>query len=364
MAEVVLKNVTKRYGNFVAVKQISTECKDREFLVILGPSGCGKTSTLRMIAGLIDIDEGEIWIGSRMVNDLNPEERNVAMAFENYALYPTLTVYDNIAFPLRVRKVPEPDIKKKVSVIAETLQITEILSRKPAQLSGGQQQRTSLARALIRDADVYLLDEPISHLDAKLRSELRSELKRIHEDMKRTFIYITHDQLEGMALADRLIIMNQGIIQQIDPPFEIFARPANLFVAGFIGEPPMNFVDCDLTVEDGRGFLRHRGFNVAVPPERQAVVSAAADNGGFIVGVRPQHIKALRTQSEQTCMSGRVVVNQELGEKDLLTVNVEELTILVEVAPELQFQAEDVVHLELPSDKFYIFNARTQQTIY
>jgi multiple sugar transport system ATP-binding protein len=270
MAILRLENVWKRYGIIdvvEAVKNVNLECEEGEFLSFLGPSGCGKTSTLRMIAGLEKISDGKIYIKDRVVNNLKPGERNIAMAFENYALYPPLTVYENIAFPLRAQRLSAAEIKRRISWIAELFQIEDILTVKPRGLSGGQQQRISLARALVKDAVIYLMDEPISHLDADMRRRMRGELKRLHQTSGITVVYVTHDQLEAMSMADRIAVMNDGIIRQLGTPTDIFNHPQDEFVAGFIGSPPMNFLDCRLKVEDDRYAIELEGFTYAIPDQ-------------------------------------------------------------------------------------------------
>jgi multiple sugar transport system ATP-binding protein len=242
MARIQLKNVSRRWGKFVAVDQINLDVADQEFLVLLGPSGCGKTTTMRMIAGLEDVSEGEIWLGDRMVNKLEPKDRDISMVFQSYGLYPNLTVYENIRFPLRVRKVPKDLHHDKVMKAASMVELDDFLERRPAALSGGQRQRVALARAIVREPNAFLMDEPLSNLDAKLRLSTRAQIKNLHHTLKTTTIYVTHDQIEAMTLADRVVVMNKGVVQQIGTPKEIYDEPSNTFVAGFIGSPAMNLV--------------------------------------------------------------------------------------------------------------------------
>ncbi|MGL5137001.1 MAG: ABC transporter ATP-binding protein, partial [Beijerinckiaceae bacterium] len=246
MADIRLKNLSKSWGSFTALKSLDLHIADGEFLVLLGPSGCGKTTTMRMIAGLEDASGGDIFIGERRVNDLDPKDRDIAMVFQSYGLYPTMTVYENIRFPLKVRKIPEAEHKERVMRAAETVQLTEFLDRKPAALSGGQRQRVALARAIVRKPRVFLMDEPLSNLDAKLRVSTRAQIKNLHHELKTTTIYVTHDQIEAMTLADRVVVMSRGEAQQVGTPLEIYDRPANTFVASFIGNPAMNLMDGDL----------------------------------------------------------------------------------------------------------------------
>ena len=293
MADVTLKNITKVYdGKVTAVSDFNLEIKDKEFIVLVGPSGCGKSTTLRMVAGLEDITSGELYIGDELVNDVAPKDRNIAMVFQNYALYPHMTVYDNMAFGLKLRKVPKAEIDRKVKEAAEILEITELLDRKPKALSGGQRQRVAIGRAIVRDPMVFLFDEPLSNLDAKLRNLMRAEIIRLRERVQTTYIYVTHDQVEAMTLGDRIVVMKDGIIQQVGTPQEVFNHPVNLFVAGFIGTPQMNFFDdAKLVVEDGRYYAILRGVKYEVPEDKQQILK---DNGvgdmDIVLGIRPDHI--------------------------------------------------------------------------
>ena len=275
----------------VAVQQFNLEIADKEFIVLVGPSGCGKSTTLRMVAGLEEITEGELWIGNKMVNDVAPKDRDIAMVFQNYALYPHMTVYDNMAFALKLRKTPKGEIDKKVKQAAEILEITEYLGRKPKALSGGQRQRVAIGRAIVRDPQVFLMDEPLSNLDAKLRNQMRAEIIKLRERINTTFIYVTHDQTEAMTLGDRIVIMKDGFIQQIGTPQEVFNHPYNLFVATFIGAPQMNLFDAKLLKEDGKYAIELHGHKVVLSEEKQAAL--AANNVAeqeITLGVRPEHI--------------------------------------------------------------------------
>jgi multiple sugar transport system ATP-binding protein len=249
MSRIQLKNISRRWHNFVAVDNLSLDIADQEFLVLLGPSGCGKTTTMRMIAGLEDVTEGEIWLGDRLVNKLEPKDRDISMVFQSYGLYPNMTVYENIRFPLRVRKVPKEQHHERVMRAAQMVELMDFLERRPAALSGGQRQRVALARAIVREPNAFLMDEPLSNLDAKLRVSTRAQIKNLHHTLKTTTIYVTHDQIEAMTLADRVVVMNRGVVQQVGTPKDIYDRPANTFVAGFIGSPAMNLVNGD--IQDG-----------------------------------------------------------------------------------------------------------------
>jgi len=275
----------------VAVQQFNLEIADKEFIVLVGPSGCGKSTTLRMIAGLEEISEGELYIGDRLVNDVAPKDRDTAMVFQNYALYPHMTVYDNMAFALKLRHTPKKEIEKKVKQAAEILDITDYLNRKPKALSGGQRQRVAIGRAIVRDPKVMLMDEPLSNLDAKLRNQMRAEIIKLRERIDTTFIYVTHDQTEAMTLGDRIVIMKDGFIQQIGTPQEVFNHPYNLFVAGFIGAPTMNFLDAELIKVNGKYVVSVGGITVELPEEKQARLAAnEVAEGAITLGVRPEHI--------------------------------------------------------------------------
>jgi len=275
----------------VAVQQFNLEIADKEFIVLVGPSGCGKSTTLRMVAGLEEITEGELWIGDKMVNDVAPKDRDIAMVFQNYALYPHMTVYDNMAFALKLRKVPKGEIDKKVKQAAEILEITEYLNRKPKALSGGQRQRVAIGRAIVRDPQVFLMDEPLSNLDAKLRNQMRAEIIKLRSRINTTFIYVTHDQTEAMTLGDRIVIMKDGFIQQIGTPQEVFNHPYNLFVATFIGAPQMNLFDAKLLKKDGKYSVSLHGHEVELSDEKQAALTAnKVEEQDITLGVRPEHI--------------------------------------------------------------------------
>ena len=336
MAKVVLKDLKKVYPNtekkkkakkgetekktnlqitdegVVAVQQFNLEIADKEFIVLVGPSGCGKSTTLRMVAGLEDITSGELWIGDKLMNDVEPKDREIAMVFQNYALYPHMTVYENMAFSLKLKKVPKDEIDKKVRQAAEILDITQYLDRKPKALSGGQRQRVAIGRAIVRDPAVFLMDEPLSNLDAKLRNQMRAELIKLRQRINTTFIYVTHDQTEAMTLGDRIVIMKDGVIQQIGTPQEVFNHPANLFVAGFIGMPQMNFYDAELVLEDGQYAVVLNGAKVTLPEEKQAKLKAnGAAVGPITLGVRPEHL--ILSGDEGSMIHGTVDVSEMMG---------------------------------------------------
>lgn len=362
MGSVVVRHVWKRYGAVEAVKDLSLECRPGEFLALLGPSGCGKTSTLRMVAGLENTSAGEILIDGTRVNDLEPRNRDIAMAFEAYALYPHLSAFENIAFPLRIRGVATREIDQRVREIAEILQIGEVLDRRPAHLSGGQQQRVSFARALVRPASVYLMDEPLSHLDAKQRSQLRGELKRLHKVKGITIIFVTHDQIEAMAMADRIAVMEGGVLQQIDTPGRIFDRPGNLFVADFVGEPAMNCVPGRVSAAAGGVRLAAAGFAVDLSPGPAADALGRQDGREVVLGLRPLHLGLrLEVREEEpapTC-AGEVVLAEGLGDFTIVTVKVGPDMLRVEAPRDCRPAPGQMVYLDFDLTKLQVFDQET-----
>ncbi len=313
MSNVILKNIQKVYDNgFEAVKNISVEIENKEFVVLLGPSGCGKTTTLRMIAGLEDITGGDLLIDDTRVNDVLPKDRNIAMVFQNYALYPHMSVLENMSFGLKLRKIPKQEIKERVDAAAKILQLEKLLTRKPKQLSGGQRQRVALGRAIVRKPKVFLFDEPLSNLDAKLRAHMRAELADLHRRLDTTMIYVTHDQIEAMTLANKIIIMNEGVIQQVGAPLDLYDAPVNRFVARFIGSPPMNIFDAqvkalktgiELSAEDYRFVVKGKEFDVL----------QQYDNKTVVIGIRPENLKKTRAKNKDNYISGAVGVVENLG---------------------------------------------------
>ena len=311
MSEVVMKGLKKVYDNKVtAVHDVNLEIKDKEFIVLVGPSGCGKSTTLRMVAGLEEISDGELYIDGKLVNDVAPKDRDIAMVFQNYALYPHKTVYDNLAFALKLRKESKEVIDKKVSDVAEILDITQYLSRKPKALSGGQRQRVAIGRAMVRDPKVFLMDEPLSNLDAKLRNQMRAEIIKLRSRINTTFMYVTHDQTEAMTLGDRIVIMKDGYVNQIGTPQEVFNKPVNLFVAGFIGMPVMNFFDnCKLLLEDGKYYAEIRGVKFLLSEfQQKALAQNNTQSCEIVAGIRPQHV----TVGEGD-LSAKIEVSEMMG---------------------------------------------------
>lgn len=362
MARVSLSAVSKRFGDVVAVDDANIEAKDKEFVVLLGPSGCGKTTTLRCIAGLETPDEGNIYIGDALVNELPPKDRDVAMVFQSYALYPHMTVYDNIAFPLKMRKIRKEEIAKRVRHTAELLRITHLLNRKPKQLSGGEAQRTALGRAIIREPKVFLMDEPLSNLDAKLRLYMRAELKRLQKDLGVTTVYVTHDQAEAMTMADRIAIMNFGVVQQFATPSDIYNHPANMFVAGFIGSPPMNFTDCTLKEEKGKFVLKAEAFTLPIPIAIGKKVKEEATSSELVLGVRPENI-TVRKEPTPGSVEAEVYVVEPLGSEIIVDARVGESLFKVRTAPDFVLNVGSKIWLKFDMDKIHIFDKKTKVTI-
>ncbi len=358
MASVSVKNLVKKFGKVVAVDHVSFSVNDGEFVVLLGPSGCGKTTTLRLIAGLEYPDEGEIWIGDRLVNDLPPKDRDVAMVFQNYALYPHMTVYDNLAFPLKVRKVPRDEIDRKVREVAKLLQIEELLDRKPAQLSGGQQQRVALGRALVREPKVFLMDEPLSNLDAKLRIYMRAELKRLQRELGITTIYVTHDQAEAMTMADKIVVLKDGRIQQIGRPEELYNKPANVFVAGFIGAPPMNFMDASVKEEGGRLVLDTGIFRIELPDYMAEALRKAGPPSEVIVGVRPEHITV-----DGDGVEVEVFVTEPLGGETIIDFKHGDKILKIKYPGLFKAKPGDKIRVKFDVDNIHVFDKKTGKTI-
>ena len=350
MAQVLLKNITKRWGDFVGVDNQSLAVADKEFLVLLGPSGCGKTTTMRMIAGLEEPTSGEIWIGDHVVNDDLPKDRDVAMVFQNYGLYPHMTIYDNIAYPLKVRGTPKADIKPRVEKAAEQVELTEFLHRKPKALSGGQRQRVALARAIVRTPKVFLMDEPLSNLDAKLRVTMRAELKHLSRQLQITTVYVTHDQIEAMTLADRVAVMEKGVIRQLGTPDEIYNDPSNLFVAGFIGSPAMNLING--SVQDGY-FITTGGTRL--------VKVDGGDRAKVILGVRAEDVDI--HESGQGDIDVLVYAYENTGESVMLTLQFGKQRIIAKGDRHLRKDMDDVVGLRVNPDHLYLFDSETEERI-
>ena len=348
MASVTLKNITKSWGDFTAVNDISLSIHDQEFLVLLGPSGCGKTTTMRMVAGLEEPTRGDIFIGSKRVNDELPKDRDVAMVFQNYGLYPHMSVYENIRYPLKVRKVPKSEHEDLVKKTALKVELGNLLNRRPRELSGGQRQRVALARAIVRAPTVFLMDEPLSNLDAKLRVNMRAELKHLQHELRITTIYVTHDQIEAMTLADRVAVMDNGIISQLDTPERIYNDPENLFVAGFIGSPSMNLLEGSM--EEGK-FL-HSGFSVK---------AGFGSNQDVTLGIRPEDLEL--TSAENTDCSGRVYSFELTGESTLVTVQLADDRLTIRGPNEYRVAIDETVGIRFNLEKCYLFDSESKQRI-
>lgn len=343
MAEIKLRNLSKRWGTFVGVEDFNLTIADQEFLVLLGPSGCGKTTTMRMIAGLEDASGGDILIDGVRVNDLDPKDRDVAMVFQSYALYPNMNVYENIRFPLKVRKIPEAEHKERVMRASAMVELDDFLHRKPAELSGGQRQRVALARAIVREPNVFLMDEPLSNLDAKLRVSTRAQIKNLSHELKVTTIYVTHDQIEAMTLADRVVVMKGGVVQQVGSPTDIYDKPANAFVASFIGSPAMNLV---------KGVVTNGEFT----SDTLKVSELTADNGAVEIGFRAEDASIVSTGGE---LHAAVYSMELLGDATMITVRVNGELVSVKAAKDYRAQIGDMVRISVPKEICHLFDTKT-----
>ena len=370
MSSVSLRHLFKVYpGGVTAVNDFSLEIEDKEFIVLVGPSGCGKSTTLRMVAGLEEISEGELYIDGRLVNDLKPKDRDIAMVFQNYALYPHMTVYENLAFALKLHKVPRDQIRDRVDEALRILDIEHLRNRKPKALSGGQRQRVALGRAIVRNPKVFLMDEPLSNLDAKLRVQMRAEITKLHQRLQTTFIYVTHDQTEAMTMGSRIVIMKDGCIQQVDTPQNNYDYPANKFVAGFIGSPPMNFFDAHLESDRGAVFASFGESRVAVP---RSVVSRLKDEASIgrevILGIRPENIDddpAFVSAHPDAALDVRVDVTEQLGAETYLyfTVSGKEDSVVARVSPRTKTRAGDQIRVALDTERLHFFDKETEETL-
>jgi multiple sugar transport system ATP-binding protein len=362
MAGVTLREVTKTYGDVVAVDRVSLEVDDGEFVALVGPSGCGKTTTLNLIAGLIDITAGEILLGDRAINELDPKDRDLAMVFQNYALYPNKTVFENLAFPLRMRKVGKSVLDAQVKRTANVLSIEHLLDRHPRQLSGGQQQRVALGRALVRNPQAFLMDEPLSNLDAKLRVQMRAELKRFHQELNATVIYVTHDQLEAVTMADRIAVMHLGVLQQYATPDEIYNRPLNTFVAGFIGSPAMNLLRGQVTTRDGQvAVAGDSGWSLplADAPGRRALSSST---GQVIAGVRHGHIR-LSLEPQAGWMEGRVYTVEPTGDLTYVHLKLGDHLLVASSHADFRAAPDAPIWIMFDQDHLHLFDAETEQLL-
>ncbi|MCF8260931.1 MAG: sn-glycerol-3-phosphate ABC transporter ATP-binding protein UgpC [Melioribacteraceae bacterium] len=368
MADVVLKNVTKVYdGGTVAVRSVNIEVKDKEFMVLVGPSGCGKSTTLRMIAGLEDMTEGELYIDDELVNDVSPKDRNIAMVFQNYALYPHMTVAENMGFGLKLRKYKKDEIKERVRNAAEILGITDLLERKPKALSGGQRQRVAVGRAIVRQPKVFLFDEPLSNLDAKLRVQMRTEISKLHQQLEATMIYVTHDQTEAMTMGDRIVIMKDGDIHQIDKPLHLYNHPVNKFVAGFIGSPSMNFIDGKLIIEDGLRFIDDkREINIKVVPDHEDQLKEYVGKE-ITIGIRPEdiHSEDSLKSDKRDKIEVRLDVTEPMGNEIFLYFKISQQNTIARIpaVKETEPQPGEKMDLYVDASKIHFFDKLTEEAI-
>ena len=380
MASISFKNVTKTYDGATSpvVPNLNLEIKDKEFIILVGPSGCGKSTTLRMIAGLEEISEGELFIGDRLVNDVAPKDRDIAMVFQSYALYPHMTVFENMAFGLKLRKVPKDEIKRLVEEAAKSLDISHLLDRKPKALSGGQRQRVALGRAIVRDPQVFLLDEPLSNLDAKLRAQMRTELSKLHKRLGTTFVYVTHDQIEAMTMGDRIVVMKDGFIQQIDSPINLYENPVNKFVAGFMGSPQMNFIDAKLIMQNGKYTVefgsedtkssRGRKFYIELPNSKTAECEALQYyvDKEVTLGIRPENIheeEMFLSAATTGLIEANVDVTEMMGAESYLYLTCEGIPMTARVSPRCTARPQDVIKLALDPNKVHLFDVNDEHAI-
>ncbi|HWQ78981.1 MAG TPA: sn-glycerol-3-phosphate ABC transporter ATP-binding protein UgpC [Anaerovoracaceae bacterium] len=361
MAKISLKNIKKIYpGNVVAVQDFNLEIEDNEFIILVGPSGCGKSTTLRMIAGLEDISEGELYIGDRLVNDVAPKDRDIAMVFQNYALYPHMTVFKNMAFGLTLRKMPKEEIRQKVEEAARILDIQHLLDRKPKALSGGQRQRVALGRAMVRNPAVFLLDEPLSNLDAKLRNQMRAEISKLHKDLGTTFVYVTHDQTEAMTMGDRIVVMKDGFIQQIDTPQNLYNKPSNLFVGGFIGTPQMNFINGTIIKTESGYAAEFAGHRITLPESKHKNL-ASYEGKEVVLGIRPEDFAVREAGGEAVEM--KVDLVELMGAEMYLHCNLDEIKLTVRTPVIDGLKSDSTLFLTFNSQKIHIFDKQTETVI-
>ncbi|UCD77313.1 MAG: ABC transporter ATP-binding protein [Desulfobacterales bacterium] len=362
MAEVRLENVYKRFEEVLAVDNFNMSIKDKEFVVLVGPSGCGKTTTLRMIAGLESITSGNVYIGDNLINKLPAKDRNIAMVFQNYALYPHMTVFDNMAFSLEMRKRSKGEIKARVQEAAEILGIQHLLARKPKQLSGGQRQRVAVGRAIVRKPEVFLFDEPLSNLDAKLRVQTRLELKKLHERLATTAVYVTHDQIEAMTMGDRIVVMRDGLIQQIGSPLELYESPANKFVGGFIGSPAMNFFEAELISRADTASLQTGEVRIDLPPENSKQLADYKPKQ-IIVGIRPEDLKVTAEHQPGKTIQGEVEVIEPIGNETYVVLNTGSFTLIAAVGRKTKIKTHSNLVVEPGIENLHLFDSESEKAI-
>ncbi|MCI9681042.1 MAG: sn-glycerol-3-phosphate ABC transporter ATP-binding protein UgpC [Lachnospiraceae bacterium] len=365
MAGLSLKNICKVYSNgYEAVKDFNLEIEDREFIIFVGPSGCGKSTTLRMIAGLEEISSGELKIGDRVVNDVEPKDRDIAMVFQNYALYPHMNVFDNMAFSLKLRKVPKAEIESQVREAAKILDLEKLLDRKPKQLSGGQRQRVAMGRAIVRNPKVFLMDEPLSNLDAKLRVQMRTEIAKLHERLGATIIYVTHDQTEAMTLGTRIVVMRDGIVQQVDTPQNLYNKPCNRFVASFIGSPQMNFFEAVCEEQDGKAVLKIGNERISLPGEKGgALLSDGYKGKQVIMGIRPEDVHEAGPEETENVIESEVTVYELLGAEVYLYSELQKTNMIARVAATTTAKVGSKVRFAFDTEKIHVFDKDTEKVI-
>ena len=368
MANISMRHLKKVYpGNIEVIPDLNLEIQDKEFIILVGPSGCGKSTTLRMIAGLEEISGGEMYIGDKLVNDVPPKDRDIAMVFQNYALYPHMTVYKNMAFGLSLRKVPKDEIDRKVHEAAKLLDIEHLLNRKPKALSGGQRQRVALGRAMVRDPAVFLLDEPLSNLDAKLRTQMRTEITKLHKRLGTTFVYVTHDQTEAMTMGDRIVVMKDGLIQQVDTPQNLYDYPCNVFVAGFIGSPQMNFLDGTLNKKSNQYTIDLAGTEIPLPTEKTADGKLDAYVGKTLkVGIRPEDIKddeEFLAKHPNSHIDAEVEVSELMGAEIYLYLTYKGQNLMARVAPTSKSRRGDKIVVAMDTNKIHLFDPESEKTL-
>ncbi|MBQ1457115.1 MAG: sn-glycerol-3-phosphate ABC transporter ATP-binding protein UgpC [Butyrivibrio sp.] len=367
MASLQLEHITKQYPNgFVAVKDFNLDVEDKEFIIFVGPSGCGKSTTLRMIAGLEDISSGTLKIGGKVMNDVEPKDRDIAMVFQNYALYPHMTVYDNMAFGLNLRKVPKEEIDQKVKAAAKILDLSNLLDRKPKALSGGQRQRVAMGRAIVRNPKVFLMDEPLSNLDAKLRVQMRTEIAKLHQRLGTTIIYVTHDQTEAMTLGTRIVVMKDGVVQQVDTPQNLYDKPENLFVAGFMGSPQMNFLDADVEVTGDTAYLKIANQKIELSPAKsKKLIEGGYDGKKVTFGIRPEDVddSEMFVNTSKAVFESTINVYELLGAEVYLYFDLEGFPITARVDSRTTARPGDKVKFGFDVEKIHVFDKETEKTI-
>ena len=367
MASVVLKNIYKKYpGGVTAVNDFNLNIADKEFIVLVGPSGCGKSTTLRMIAGLEEITSGELLIDGKLVNDIAPKDRDIAMVFQNYALYPHMTVFENMAFGLKLRKTPKGEIKKRVAEAARILEIEHLLDRSIKALSGGQRQRVALGRAIVREPKVFLMDEPLSNLDAKLRAQMRTEIIKLHQRLQTTVIYVTHDQTEAMTMGTRIVVMKDGFVQQIDSPQNLYDKPVNLFVAGFLGSPQMNFIDCIVNKKEDGYYLAFAGTEIKLPDGKVTPELEAYAGKEMIFGIRPESIfddQAHISAFPDCVCEAKITVTEKMGSETYLYMDVAETSCIARVDPRTTAQVGDTIKIAFDMTKCHLFDKETELAV-